>query len=517
MPSVMLLERRLIWHGHGRPCERRAKMSHASARPRHRRRVQHPDIIAACSCTRSSTRSPRPQDRRRSPSTGTASPTSSPSACSSGSAALRARMPVGSRARGWTRREVEDLLFYGVLGVVHRRPARLRAVLQAGLLRRASARDLRGLEGRHVVPRRPARRARRGGAVRARAQAAVPRGDGPGRAVRAARAGRRAHRQLHQRRAVGPLRRPEPAVGDGLSAVGLDAAAPSVAALPVRCSRACCSSCCCGCTRASERRLRPGVGRVPVGYGMFRFIAEYFREPDGFLGLLALGMSMGQWLCVPMIVGRHRALGWARPRAAHAARLRLSDADATDLPRHRNHRPEPRVGRPHHRDRLRRDGEPPPHRPQPALLPQPRARATARTRCKVHGLTDEFLADKPLFAQVADELIEYLGGAEIIIHNAGFDVGFLNEELRRIGRPPLPQHVGARHRQSPWASTTTRGWPTRRWPWRWRCAAAGTRSPASSCTPTRAASTPRDAPGRPVTKWACASRWAAQGRPWTTR
>jgi phosphatidylglycerol---prolipoprotein diacylglyceryl transferase len=38
------------------------------------------------------------------------------------------------------------------------------------------------------------------------------------------------------------------------------------------------------------------------GYGVLRFVAEYFREPDSFLGLLALGMSMGQWLCVPMIV-----------------------------------------------------------------------------------------------------------------------------------------------------------------------------------------------------------------------
>ena len=54
---------------------------------------------------------------------------------------------------------------------------------------------------------------------------------------------------------------------------------------------------------------------------------------------------------------------------------------------------------------------------------------------KIHGLTDEFLADKPLFATVADELIEYLCGAEIIIHNAGFDMGFLNEEFRRLGRP----------------------------------------------------------------------------------
>jgi phosphatidylglycerol:prolipoprotein diacylglycerol transferase len=43
-------------------------------------------------------------------------------------------------------------------------------------------------------------------------------------------------------------------------------------------------------------------GAFLIGYGLFRFIAEYFREPDSFLGLLALNMSMGQWLCVPMIV-----------------------------------------------------------------------------------------------------------------------------------------------------------------------------------------------------------------------
>ena len=40
-----------------------------------------------------------------------------------------------------------------------------------------------------------------------------------------------------------------------------------------------------------------------MGYGIFRFIAEFFREPDAHLGLLALGMSMGQWLCVPMVLG----------------------------------------------------------------------------------------------------------------------------------------------------------------------------------------------------------------------
>ena len=60
---------------------------------------------------------------------------------------------------------------------------------------------------------------------------------------------------------------------------------------------------------------------------------------------------------------------------------------------------------------------------------------------KVHGLSDEFLADKPLFASIADELLEFVEGAEIIIHNAGFDVGFLDEEFRRLGRPKFPACV----------------------------------------------------------------------------
>ena len=51
-----------------------------------------------------------------------------------------------------------------------------------------------------------------------------------------------------------------------------------------------------------------------VGYGVLRFIAEYFREPDDFLGLLALGMSMGQWLCVPMVLGGAGLWWWAARR-----------------------------------------------------------------------------------------------------------------------------------------------------------------------------------------------------------
>ena len=60
---------------------------------------------------------------------------------------------------------------------------------------------------------------------------------------------------------------------------------------------------------------------------------------------------------------------------------------------------------------------------------------------KIHGLTDAFLADKPLFASVADELLAFVADAEIVIHNANFDVGFLNEELRRLGRPKFPNFV----------------------------------------------------------------------------
>ncbi len=51
---------------------------------------------------------------------------------------------------------------------------------------------------------------------------------------------------------------------------------------------------------------------------------------------------------------------------------------------------------------------------------------------EVHGITNEFLSDKPLFADTSDALVEYLRGAELIIHNAPFDVGFLNAELARL-------------------------------------------------------------------------------------
>ena len=57
---------------------------------------------------------------------------------------------------------------------------------------------------------------------------------------------------------------------------------------------------------------------------------------------------------------------------------------------------------------------------------------------RVHGLTDEFLADKPLFAHIVEELLEFLGDAPLVIHNASFDMKFVNSELHRTGRKPIP-------------------------------------------------------------------------------
>jgi DNA polymerase III subunit epsilon len=76
----------------------------------------------------------------------------------------------------------------------------------------------------------------------------------------------------------------------------------------------------------------------------------------------------------------------------------------------------------------------------------------------VHGLSIQFLSDKPLFAARVDELLDFLGDAPMVAHNAAFDFGFVNAELARVGRPPLDMarmcctvqmarklHPGAKH------------------------------------------------------------------------
>lgn len=76
----------------------------------------------------------------------------------------------------------------------------------------------------------------------------------------------------------------------------------------------------------------------------------------------------------------------------------------------------------------------------------------------IHGLSDAFLADKPLFADICDDLLTFLGDCPLVAHNASFDFGFLNGELKRSGRSPLSmdrmidtvamarmRHPGAKH------------------------------------------------------------------------
>jgi DNA polymerase-3 subunit epsilon len=55
----------------------------------------------------------------------------------------------------------------------------------------------------------------------------------------------------------------------------------------------------------------------------------------------------------------------------------------------------------------------------------------------IHGLSSEFLKDKPLFAEIADELLDFLGDAPLVIHNAAFDLGFINAELERSAKPAI--------------------------------------------------------------------------------
>ena len=60
---------------------------------------------------------------------------------------------------------------------------------------------------------------------------------------------------------------------------------------------------------------------------------------------------------------------------------------------------------------------------------------------KVHGIKDEDLLGKPLFAEVCDEFLDFIKGAELIAHNASFDVGFINAELRRMDMPAMENPV----------------------------------------------------------------------------
>ncbi|WP_456388497.1 DNA polymerase III subunit epsilon [Profundibacter sp.] len=65
-------------------------------------------------------------------------------------------------------------------------------------------------------------------------------------------------------------------------------------------------------------------------------------------------------------------------------------------------------------------------------------RAMPESAFKVHGLGDEFLSDKPLFNDIAQAFIDFIGETQLVIHNASFDMKFLNAELKLVNRPELP-------------------------------------------------------------------------------
>ena len=95
---------------------------------------------------------------------------------------------------------------------------------------------------------------------------------------------------------------------------------------------------------------------------------------------------------------------------------------------------------------------------------------------RVHGLGDEFLADKPLFKAVVGDFLDFIGDAKLIIHNAAFDIGFLNAELERAGdlkgarrllsAPPAGSAFRPPARVSSMATTSRTGWA---WPWPSAC------------------------------------------------
>jgi DNA polymerase-3 subunit epsilon len=71
------------------------------------------------------------------------------------------------------------------------------------------------------------------------------------------------------------------------------------------------------------------------------------------------------------------------------------------------------------------------------LYPERESEAAA---LEVHGLTTEFLRDKPKFPEIAAEFLEFVSGAELVIHNSAFDIAFLNRELDLAGLPPVTEH-----------------------------------------------------------------------------
>ena len=79
----------------------------------------------------------------------------------------------------------------------------------------------------------------------------------------------------------------------------------------------------------------------------------------------------------------------------------------------------------------------------------------------VHGLSADFLGDKPLFAEIAEELLTFLGNAPLVIHNAQFDLAFINAELERVTRTQIAAGAAGRHPDAGAPQVSGRIEPTR--------------------------------------------------------
>ncbi len=196
-----------------------------------------------------------------------------------------------------------------------RRAAGLRALLQA---RRTTsthpAEILQIWAGGHELPRRLPRRAHRHRDLLRATQAALDHDDGLRGPARAHRARRRAGWATSSMASCRGGRRTCPgACGSRRWTAWPSRAIPrSSTSSPSRGSR---SSRSCGGSPRS--RGPPGPSRAPSSWatGCLRFLAEFARQPDDFLGLLAMGLSMGQWLSLPMIVAGGGVLAWAYRKA----------------------------------------------------------------------------------------------------------------------------------------------------------------------------------------------------------
>jgi phosphatidylglycerol---prolipoprotein diacylglyceryl transferase len=216
-------------------------------------------------------------------------------------AALRVRQPWFAEA-GWTRRDVEDLLFYGVLGVViggrlgyalfykpghyAANPLEVLAVWKGGMAFHGGL--LGVLAAMALVARR---RGRRFLEVTDLIAPCVPTG------LAAGRIGNFINGELWGRAA-------DPALPWAMAFPQSGSMLPRHPSLYAR----------------KPRATGQVSGAFLVGYGLFRFLAEYFREPDGFLGLRAFDLSQGQWLSLPMIAIGLWMWRWAGRAPAQSGR-----------------------------------------------------------------------------------------------------------------------------------------------------------------------------------------------------